>query len=136
MVREVVTYKDFEGNDRTDVLYFNLTKAECMEMELAPEGGVDQMARDITETKDPMQIIRIVKRFLLASYCERTPDGRGIIKTPDRTAVFAASEAYSELFVSLAQDADRLARFFNGVLPFVAEGDKTASVTALPAADK
>lgn len=131
MVKEVVTYKDFEGNERTDVLYFNLTKAECMEMELAPEGGVEQMARDITETKDPMQIIRIIKRFLLAAYCERTSDGRGIIKTPDRTAAFAASEAYSELFVSLAQDADRLARFFNGVLPFVPE---VANASELPAA--
>ena len=124
MVREVVKYKDFDGNDKTDVLYFNLTKAECMEMELSPDGGIEQMARDIAETQDHKQVIRIIKRFLLAAYCERTDDGKGIIKTPDRTAAFAASEAYSELFMSLANDGDRLAKFFNGVLPFVPEENK------------
>ena len=35
MLKKEITYIDFDGNNRTEVFYFNLTKAEVAEMELS-----------------------------------------------------------------------------------------------------
>lgn len=140
MIKKTINYTDYEGNPQSEVCYFNLTKAEVIEMELDPNGSLENLVNEIMENKEPRRIAELIKKFILRSYCEKTSDGKRIIKTPEITAAFAASEAYSELFMSLTNDADELANFFNGVLPFVPEDAKKeaeqkileGTVTALP----
>lgn len=43
MLKKTMTTVDFGGTERTEDYYFNLTRAEIMEMELTTEGGLVQM---------------------------------------------------------------------------------------------
>ena len=51
MVKETIKYFDFDGNERTETFCFNLTKAECMEMELSTSGGLENAINRIIEAK-------------------------------------------------------------------------------------
>ena len=43
MLKKTVTYVDYNGVERTEDFYFNLSKAEVTEMELSVEGGFSKM---------------------------------------------------------------------------------------------
>ena len=40
MLKRNITYEDFDGNTVTEAFYFNLSKAELMEMEFTRAGGL------------------------------------------------------------------------------------------------
>ena len=43
MFAKTVTYTDYNNVERTETFYFNLTKAEVLEMELGTTGGLSAM---------------------------------------------------------------------------------------------
>lgn len=124
------TYIDYNGVERTEDFYFNLTKAELMEMELGTIGGLSELVQKVITTKDAPTIIKIFKDLVLRSYGEKSPDGRRFIKTDEITAAFAQTEAYSNLFMELATDADAAAAFVNNIIPAdIAEQANNSNLT-------
>ena len=117
MLKKTVTYTDYNGVERTEDFYFNLTKAELTEMELSTEGGLEAMIRKIVAEKNAPAIIKIFKELVLKAYGEKSPDGRRFIKNDEVRDGFAQTEAYSEIFMELATDADAAAAFVNGITP-------------------
>ena len=132
MLKEAITYVDYDGNERTENFYFNLTKAECMEMELSTTGGLEKLINKIIEEKDTARLVEIFKKIILKAYGEKSADGRHFYKSDEISNSFASTEAYSELFMKLATDADAATRFINGVVPKVDVGEK-APLEAVPA---
>ena len=126
MIKKSIKYVDFDGNERTETFYFNLTKAECMEMELSASGGLESTIQRIIESKDNKMIVDTFKDLILKAYGEKSPDGKYFYKSPEISAKFAATEAYSELFMELSSNAEEASRFFNGIIPQVPEEMKKA----------
>jgi hypothetical protein len=127
MLKETITYFDFDGNERTESFYFNLTKAECMEMELSTSGGLEKSIQRIIEAKDNAQIVDTFKKIILKAYGEKSADGKHFFKSPEISNAFASTEAYSDLFMRLASSAEEATRFVNGIIPQVPEDAKKAS---------
>lgn len=117
MLKETMTYTDYNGLTRTENFYFNLTKAEIMEMEMTTEGGLAERITNIVEAKDAPAIIKIFKELILKAYGEKSADGKRFVKSDEISAAFSQTEAYSQLFMKLATDADAAARFVNGIVP-------------------
>lgn len=117
MYKETITYTDFDGHERTEDFYFNLTKAEVIEMELGEEGGLTGLLQRIIDAKDTPDIIREIKRLLLKSYGKKTPDGRSFMKSDEIRAAFECSEPYSVMFMKLSSDDEAAAAFANGIMP-------------------
>ena len=117
MIKKTITYTDFNGNERTEDQYFNLTKAEITKMELSIKGGLAEMIKRIVDAQDTPAIIEVFEDLIKRSYGVKTPDGRGFVKRPEDLEAFMATEAYSQLFMELATDADAAAAFVNGVVP-------------------
>ncbi len=117
MLKETITYTDYNGVERTEDHYFNLTKAESMEMEMSTSGGLSEMIRKIVAAQDTPAIIKIFKEIILKAYGQKSPDGRQFIKSPELSKAFSETEAYSQLFMKLATDADAAAKFVNGIVP-------------------
>lgn len=129
MIKKTITYTDYDGNDRTEDFYFNLTKAEVMEMEMMTDGGLQKMIEKIIQTSDTKKIIEIFKGIILKSYGEKSPDGRRFIKNDELRDAFSQTEAYSQLFMELATDAKAATDFVNGVIPQIDSVPKPASDT-------
>lgn len=117
MIKKTIAYTDYDGNEREEDFYFNLTKAELTEMQLGTSGGLQKMIENIIKTKDIPRIIEIFKKIILASYGEKSNDGRRFMKSQEITENFTQTEAYSILYMELATDAEKAADFIAGVIP-------------------
>lgn len=117
MIKKTRTYTDYNGNERTEDFYFNLSKAELMEMELSTEGGLEKKLNKIIASKDSKKIVETFKDIIVRSYGVISDDGRRFIKSKELAEEFTQTEVYSELFMELASDADEAAKFINGIVP-------------------
>ena len=117
MIKKTITYSDYNGNERTEDFYFNLTKAEIMEMEMSIKGGLAEMIKRVVDAQDAPEIIKIFKELIMKAYGVKSPDGKRFMKSPEILAEFVETEAFSELFMELATDADAASKFVNGVVP-------------------
>lgn len=117
MVKKTITYKDYNGVERTEEFYFNLSKAEIMEMELSTTGGLAEAINKIVAAQDSPSIIKTFKDIILKSYGEKSPDGKRFIKSEEISTAFSQTEAYSTLFMELATNAEAGAEFVSGLVP-------------------
>ena len=117
MLKKTVTYVDYNGVERTEDFYFNLSKAEVTEMELSVEGGFSKMLEEIVKSNDNARIIELFKEMVLKAYGEKSADGRRFVKSKELSEAFSQTEAYSEIFMELALDEKAAAAFVNGIMP-------------------
>ena len=117
MLKKDITYVDFNGVERTEPFYFNLTKAELVEMEMGISGGLTALIKRVSETNNTPELIRIFKSLILKSYGEKSLDGKNFMKNNTIREQFESTEAYSVLFMELATDAEAAANFVNGLVP-------------------
>ena len=117
MYKKTITYPDYNGEEIKEDFYFNLTKAEILEMQLEKEGGLAEKIQAIVDSKNVPELIKIFKELILRSYGKKSDDGKRFIKSPELSREFTQTEAYSELFMELATDSDAASAFINGIIP-------------------
>ena len=117
MLKKTIKYVDYNGTERTEDFSFNLSKAEVMEMEMSTSGGMAEMIQRIVAAQDAPAIIKIFKDLVLKAYGQKSPDGKRFIKSEELSIEFSQTEAYSQLFMELATDAEAAAAFVNGIVP-------------------
>ena len=130
MLKETIKYTDYNGVERTEDFWFHLSKAELMEWEMGTTGGLTEMIKRIVDAQDAPAIIKIFKELVLKAYGQKSPDGKRFIKSEDLATEFSQTEAYSQLFMELATDADKAAAFVNGIMP----SDVVEKAAAAPSA--
>lgn len=117
MLKKTIKYVDYNGVEREEDFYFDLSKAEITEMELSQDGGMSNLIQKIVNTKDMPSLIKIFKQLILKSYGEKSADGRRFIKSEQLSTEFTQTPAYSELFMELATDEKAAANFINSIVP-------------------
>lgn len=117
MFTKTVTYEDYKGNTRTEDFYFNLNKAELVELELSTKGGLTVMMDRIIATQDNPTLFKIFKDLVSKSYGVLSDDGRKFVKNKEVLDDFMQTEAYSIIFSELATNEEAAAEFFNNVIP-------------------
>ena len=117
MLKKIITYTDYNGVERTEPFYFNLSKAELMEMELGVTGGMTEMLNKIINAKDGPSIMKTFKEMIMKSYGVKSDDGKRLIKSEELSIAFTQTEAYSVLFMELITDDKAAADFVNGIIP-------------------
>lgn len=141
MLAKEIKYTDYNDVERTETYHFNLSKAELLELNLSEAGGLENRIKNIISAQDIPKIIHLFKDIILKSYGVKSPDGKRFIKNPELVEEFSQTEAYTELFMELAGDAQKAADFINGIIPndmkdAVAEAskeemNKIASITSV-----
>ena len=117
MLKKTFVYTDYNGVERTEDHYFNLNKAEVMEIEMSTKGGLAETIKRVIAAQDAPAIIIIFKDLIRKSYGVKSADGKRFIKSAELWEEFEQTEAYSMLFMELATDADKAAEFINGIIP-------------------
>ena len=117
MIKKTITYTDYNGTERKEDFYFNLTKAEVMEMEMSTKGGLAEMINRIIAAQDQPAIIKIFKDLIIKAYGVKSADGKRFMKSQEIIDEFVQTEAFSQLFMELATDADAAGKFVNGIVP-------------------
>ena len=117
MLKKIITYTDYNGVERTEPFYFNLSKAELMEMELGVTGGMTEMLNKIIAAKDAPSLMKTFKEMIMKAYGVKSDDGKRLIKSEELSIAFTQTEAYSVLFMELITDDKAAADFVNGIIP-------------------
>ena len=117
MVKKTIKYSDYNGNEREEDYYFNLSKVELLEMEMSAEGGLENKIKKIVESDDKAEIVKYFKEIIKKSFGKKSEDGKRFIKNPKDFEEFEQTEAYVNLFMELATNADAGANFINGIIP-------------------
>ena len=136
MIKKTIAYTDYNGVERKEDFYFNLTKAEVMELEMSTKGGLAEMIQRIVAAQDQTAIIKIFKELIIKAYGVKSPDGKKFIKNQEVVDDFVQTEAFSELFMELASDSDAASKFVNGIIPadMAQAVEKQQQQAALPTA--
>lgn len=144
MYKHTITYKDFDGNERTEDAYFNLTKSEMIEFALdLPDGVSDSVDRDALEKNPDMAasklsnmlgkkgVYNFIKDLVLKSYGVKKEDGRRFAKTDEDgrplSISFAQTMAFETIMEELRNDDIAAAKFVSAVIP----GDTSSKMPSL-----
>lgn len=132
MYKETVTYKDYNGVERTEDFLFDLSEAELVEMNFEEHGRLQEKFDAIIKAKDVRTIMGVFKELLMKAYGVKSLDGRKFVKNQEVLDDFIQSPAYSILYMKYATDDVAAAAFIKGVLPEVPDIDGKAKTTFLP----
>lgn len=132
MLKKTITYTDYNDVERTEDFYFNFTKAEIAELQLTTVGGMGETIQKIINAKDIPALVTIFKELVLKAYGEKSPDGRRFIKSEELSKEFSQTEAYSELYMELATDAEKASAFVNAIIPKELVPDENAAKAIRP----
>jgi len=131
MIKESITYVDYDGIERTENFYFNFSKAELTIMDLSETGGLKKRLETIIASLDSAEIVSMFKKIVLDAYGEKSADGRRFVKNDDVRNDFMHTEAFSILFTKLASDAEYATKFINGLMSPVQKRDDQPTIDAI-----
>lgn len=125
MLKKVIKYVDFNGDEQNDECYFNLSKTELTEMEASEKGGFENYISQLIAEKDNKKIFALFKEIVLMSYGQKSADGTKFIKKKivDGQMVrlrdeFEQSVAFDELMMELIGGGDTaISDFIIKVIP-------------------
>jgi len=116
MHKEIITYNDLNGVQRTEDFYFDLSKPEIVKMQASAKGGYDVQLRSIAADLNGAKIMEFFENFIAKSYGEKSEDGRRFMKSDEISRSFMETPAYEVLFEKLVTDDKYAADFVNAVM--------------------
>lgn len=117
MLVKTIKYEDYNGNEIEEKFYFNLSKAELIEMTNSVKGGLESYLTRIIESNDNPEIMNYFKEIIMKSIGRKSDDGKRFIKNQEIRDEFEQSEAYSELLWELFSDPQKSGEFVNHLIP-------------------
>lgn len=117
MLKETIKYVDFNGLEREEDFYFNLTRTELIRMEMSKNGSLTGLITKITKANDMPDIFEAMETLILKAYGEKSIDGRYFNKSEEISNNFMNSPAYDHLFEKLTTDANYAFKFLMNILP-------------------
>lgn len=143
MIKKTIAYTDFNGVQRAEDVYFNLTKAELMDMELTTEGGMAERLQRIIDANNGVEIYKTFKSFVRLAYGVKSADGRRFQKKDPVTGrllfdEFEETEPYNVFFTEILTDTQKAIDFVNALIPEdlmkqVQEAQAAGKIPSMPA---
>lgn len=128
MQKKTIKYLDYDGVEKSEDFYFNLTETELTKLDAKYDGGLRAMLYRIVDAKDINEIMNMFEKILHISYGEKSSDGKHFWKRDrdghDLADAFEQTPAYDILFTELLSDPDYAAKFIEGILPTAREGSE------------
>lgn len=134
MLEKTITFTDFDGNEATTVAYFNLTKTECVDLNLEYEedgGLIGRLKRMIEDRKDNDFIpqkpaVDFVRLLVDRAYGVRPADDPNAFVKEDDNGVplirrFKRTLAYDAYVYGLLTGTYSLDEFASRAMPKVSE---------------
>ena len=119
MFKKTITYTDYNGVERTETFYFNITTNELIRLEVGRDGGFEAYLKKIIDAKDAPEIMEAFNSLIMLSYGVKSDDGRRFIKSMELSEEFSQTPAYDALFLELCTNNKKAAEFVNGIMPKV-----------------
>ena len=117
MLKETITYTDFNGTERTEEFWFNLTQTELIKMFDPKKGNPTDELKEALVSNDLASLLIFFGDLMVQAYGEKSADGRRFVKSPEISEAFARSAAFEALYTKLTNDEAGIVRFIRGIIP-------------------
>lgn len=117
MLAKEIEFVDYNGRTRKETHYFDLSKAELLEMDICTVGGLQQYVNKIVSTENGPELFKLFKTLILKAYGIKEADGVHFTKSEEISTRFAQTPAYSVLMMELVTSAENTEAFLKGVAP-------------------
>lgn len=118
MLTKKITFKDYNGVERTEDHYFYLSKADIIKwLTTSGDYTLDKVLERLSTERNGKKIMEIFEELIHMSYGRKSLDGRKFERTEEIWNDFYQTEAYSVLFTELVTDAKKAAEFVNAIIP-------------------
>lgn len=117
MLKKTIKYEDFNGTEREEDFYFNLSKAELVKMATQKSGSFTEYLERLVKEQNQEEIYKMFTDIVLSAYGEKSEDGRRFIKSAELSKAFSETPAFDELLMEMMTDANAASTFVNGILP-------------------
>ena len=115
MLKKTVKYYDFNGDEASETLYFNLTTTEVAKLAAQFSGDIEKHIKRITAAEDMNAMLTFIEKLILASYGVKSEDGKRFMKTAALREEFESSAVYAELFEQLLMNPEEAKAFGEGL---------------------
>lgn len=128
MFKKTVTYKDFNGAQHTEDLYFHFSSPDFTDLQFNPEVGGDmgEFIKQGMRSGQGQKLWIIFKLLIVNSYGRRSEDGARFIKKPEYTEDFINSPAFEAFFEWVlldSPDGTNGKAFWEGIMPERLKGE-------------
>ena len=120
MISKTIKYVDYNGVEKEGTYWFNMSRADLLDLEASTDGGWEATLRKLIAEQDGRKAYQFFEKFVRDSYGVKTEDG-GFDKDPKHFKAFRNSEAYSELIWGFVEHPEEAAQFINGIVSSVAK---------------
>lgn len=110
-------YENFNGEERTKELRFNLSPSEIRAMHFQKEGGIDKYYQRLVDEGDSKKLYEAFEDLIKASYGVISDDGERFIKTEEEYSKFHDSPAYDAFMDYILTTENGASKFIMGILP-------------------
>lgn len=117
MLKKTIKYVDYNGEQREEDCYFNLTRTELLQLDFTSEGSFNDLVHKIIQTQDKKSLWHLFKEIILTSYGEKSLDGKKFLKSPEISKEFACTPMFDELMIELCSGEEAVNRFIDGIMP-------------------
>lgn len=115
MFKHTVEYKDFNGHDRKEDLYFHLSLPEVTRLQAEIGTDIESHVKDLVANQDMNTLLAFLEKMLLNSYGRKTADGKSFHKSKELRDAFEYSQAYAEIFEQVMTNPDLARKFGESV---------------------
>lgn len=117
MFKKTITYIDYNGQERTEDFYFNLSKSEMIMLESTTPGGYAAMLQRIIDSKDNISLMKTFTDLIKMSYGVKSDDGKRFVKNEQVVDDFMNSAAFDQMFTEFFTDENSASDFAKGIMP-------------------
>ena len=118
MIKEQITYEDFDGNEVTETHYFNMSESQLIQLEARHQpGGWGRYLQDVIRKNDPDEVMDLFLEVLRMTYGIRETETNRFRQGKEIFEDFQQSLAYDKFFSDLFLVEGKIEKFMNSVMP-------------------
>lgn len=123
MIKWPITYTTYNDETITEDFYFNLNKAELVQLQFNANGSYSNFMERIMNERDYKTLGEEFRNIILSAYGKKSDDGKQFRKSDAIREEFENSAAFAELYIELISGGEAATKFFTGILPKDLQGE-------------
>ena len=125
MIKQHVSYEDYDGNKVEKDLWFHLNKSDLAKMSLGFDNGLIEGLTELQQKGDKKAVAEFIDNLLVNAYGVRKPGSDVFLKTAEIKEDFQYSLAHDEiLMMLLGGEDDEIINFIVGIMPGMSAEDR------------
>lgn len=137
MIKQHVSYEDYDGNKVEKDLWFHLNKSDLAKMSLDFDNGLIEGLTELQQKGDKKAVAEFIDNLLVNAYGVRKPGSDVFLKTPEIKEDFQYSLAHDEiLMMLLGGEDDDIINFIVSIMPGMSTEDRANVIEKVKSAQK